>query len=386
MGQAKNRNGTPPSDYQLIDSQRGLAAFIEKAQEAQMIAVDIEGDSMFHFQEKVCLIQMAANGHTAVVDPLAVQDLSGLKPLFESPSICKVIHGADYDVRSLYRDFGIAVENLFDTQLASMYTGWLETSLEAVVARRFGVELDKRCQKKDWSRRPLAGDMAIYAASDVIYLIPLAQALMQELDQQGRLHWVLEECRLLSKVRPAENNDVPLFMKFKGAGRLESRQLAALEGLLQMRNAIARQKDRPLFKVIGNASIKKIAMTMPTTLKQLKESKELSDRQFEMYGKAVMEALRNVYNIPDDELPRYPRQRSPRLSSRVPARVKVLRAWRDQMAANLQLNPALVLNRALIKAVAVDNPKDILGLEKVEGMHQWQVEAFGEEILKTLNK
>jgi len=386
VGQAKNRIENPPSDYQLIDSQRGLAAFIDKARSAQMLAVDIEGDSMFHFQEKVCLIQMAANGYTAVVDPLAVQDLSGLRPLFESPSICKVIHGADYDVRSLYRDFGITVENLFDTQLASMYVGWQETSLEAVVARRFGVELDKRCQKKDWSRRPLAGDMAIYAASDVIYLIPLAQALMQELDQKGRLPWVLEECRLLSKVRPAENNDDPLFIKFKGAGRLESRQLAALEGLLQMRNAIARQKDRPLFKVIGNAAIKKIAMTMPTTLKQLKESKELSDRQFEMYGKAVMEALRNVYNIPEDELPRYPRQRSPRLSSRVPARVKVLRTWRDQMAANLQLNPALVLNRALIKAVAVDNPRDLSSLEKVEGMHQWQVEAFGEEILRTLNK
>jgi ribonuclease D len=384
VGQAKNRNQPPPSDYQLIDSQRGLAAFIEKARKAQMIAVDIEGDSMFHFQEKVCLIQIAANGHTAVVDPLAVQDLSGLKPLFESASICKVIHGADYDVRSLYRDFGITVENLFDTQLASMYVGWQETSLEAVVARRFGVELDKRCQKKDWSRRPLAGDMAVYAASDVIYLIPLARTLMQELDQQGRLHWVLEECRLLSKVRPTENNDDPLFMKFKGAGRLESRQLAALEGLLQMRNAIARQKDRPLFKVIGNAALKKIAITMPTTLSQLKESGELSDRQLEMYGNAVMEALRNVYNIPEDELPCYPRLRPARLSSRVPARVKVLRARRDQLAANLQLNPALVLNRALIKAIAVDNPKDIADLKKVEGMHQWQVEAFGQEILKAL--
>ena len=157
MGQAKKRNENLPSEYQLIDSQRELAAFINKAEQAQMIAVDIEGDSMFHFQEKVCLIQMAANGHTAVVDPLSIQDLSGLKPLFESPSICKVIHGADYDVRSLYRDFEITVENLFDTQLASMFAGWQETSLEAVVARCFGVELDKRCQKKDWSRRPLPG-------------------------------------------------------------------------------------------------------------------------------------------------------------------------------------------------------------------------------------
>jgi len=385
VGQAKKRNQTPLTDYQLIDSRRGLAEFIQKAREAQMIAVDIEGDSMFHFQEKVCLIQMAANGHTAVIDPLAVNDLSGLKPLFETGSICKVIHGADYDVRSLYRDFGITINNLFDTQLASMYMGWQETSLEAVVARRYGVELDKRGQKKDWSRRPLTGDMAVYAASDVVHLIPLARTLMQELNRHGRLEWVLEECRLLSMVRPPENNDDPLFMKFKGAGRLEPRQLAALEALLQVRNAIARQKDRPLFKIIGNAALKKIAVAQPDSLQELKESRDLSDRQFEMYGKAVMEALRNARGIPENELPRYPRQRSPRLSSRVPARVKVLRAWRDRKAASLDLNPALVLNRALIKAIAIDNPTDRSALEKVEGIHQWQVKAFGEEILKALN-
>jgi ribonuclease D len=384
VGQEKNQNGSGPVDYELIENVQDLTAFIHKTREARMIAVDIEGDSMFHFQEKVCLIQMAANGYTAVIDSLAVQDLSGLKPLFESPSVCKVIHGADYDVRSLYRDFGIEIQNLFDTQLASMYVGWQETSLEAVVARCFGVELDKRCQKKDWSRRPLPDDMVAYAASDVIHLIPLAKALTSELDQCGRLEWVREECQLLSQVRPSENNDAPLFMKFKGAGRLQPRQLAALETMLQLRQAIARQKDRPLFKIIGNATLKKIALALPTSLKQLKESHYLSDKQFDMYGNAVMEALRNVHGIPEDQLPQYPRQRSPRLSSRVPARVKLLRAWRDQKAASLGLNPALVLNRALIKAVAVDNPKEKAALTAVEGLHQWQSEAFGEEILEAL--
>ena len=384
MGQAKNPNPNAETDFRLIDSQTGLAAFIQKAAEARMIAVDVEGDSMFHFQEKVCLIQMAANGSTAVIDPLALHDLDDLKPLFASPSIRKIIHGADYDVRSLYRDFGIRIENLFDTQLASMFMGWQETSLEAVVARRFSVELDKRCQKKDWSMRPLPDDMAAYAALDVVHLIPLAKALMSELEQKGRLDWVIEECRLLSQVRPADNHDDPLFMKFKGAGRLEPRQLAALEALLQLRCAIARQKDRPLFKVIGNPTLKKIALALPTTLDELKASSEMSDKQMDMYGRAVMEALRNVHNIPPDELPRYPRHRSPRISNRVPPRVKLLRAWRDRKAERLELNPALVLNRALIKAIAVENPKDMAALTNVEGINQWQVQAFGREILKTL--
>jgi ribonuclease D len=384
VGQEKNRSCAPHVAYELIETVEDLTAFIHKARKARMIAVDIEGDSMFHFQEKVCLIQMAANGHTVVIDSLAIPDLSGLKPLFESPSICKVIHGADYDVRSLYRDFGIEIQNLFDTQLASMYAGWQETSLEAVVARRYGVELDKRCQKKDWSQRPLPDDMTAYAASDVIHLIPLAKALTRELDRYGRLDWVREECRMLSQVRPQENSDAPLFMKFKGAGRLEPRQLAALEALLQMRQAIARQKDRPLFKIIGNAILKKIAIALPASIQQLRESRELSDKQFDMYGNAVMEALRNVHHIPEDQLPHYPRKRSPRLSSRVPARVKLLRAWRDRKAASLGLNPALVLNRALIKAVAVENPRGKAALANIEGFHQWQRKAFGEEILETL--
>jgi ribonuclease D len=385
VGQEKNQNRTPHVEYQLIENAGDLTAFIHKARQARIVAVDIEGDSMFHFQEKVCLIQMAANGHTAVIDTLAVPDLSELKPLFASPSICKVIHGADYDVRSLYRDFSIEIQNLFDTQLASMYVGWQETSLEAVVARCFDVELDKRFQKKDWSQRPLPGDMAAYAASDVAHLIPLAKALTEELDRRGRLDWVREECRLLSQVRPTENNDAPLFMKFKGAGRLQPRQLAALETLLQLRQAIARQKDRPLFKIIGNATLKKIAIALPSSLKQLKESRELSDKQFDMYGNAVMEALRNVHRIPEDQLPCYPRQRSPRLSSRVPPRVKRLRAWRDQKAVDLGLNPALVLSRALIKSVAVENPKEKTELNNIEGLHQWQLEAFGQEILEALS-
>ncbi len=385
MGQAKNTCQIPANQYDFIDCGQALERFICKAMQAEIVAVDTEGDSMFHFQEKVCLIQMAANGQTVVVDPLNISDLSALKPLFANPDILKVIHGADYDVRSLYRDFGITINNLFDTQLASTFLGWKETSLEAVVAKRFGVELDKKYQKKDWSRRPLPEEMVSYAASDVAYLIPMAKALVSELKHKGRLEWVQEECRLLSGVRPADENHGPMFLKFKGAGRLEPRQLAVLEALLQMRNAIARQKDRPLFKVISNAALKKIAIALPTSLKKLQASEALSARQFDMYGKAVMEAVRNARRIPQKELPVYPRQRAPRVPKSVPARVKALREWRDAQAAHLELDPALVLNRTLIRAIAMENPTQAKRLSRVEGIHQWQAEAFGQAIIETLN-
>ncbi len=200
----------------------------------------------------------------------------------------------------------------------------------------------------------------------------------------GRLDWVAEECCLLSGVRPPKNNDGPMFLKFKGAGRLEPRQLGTLEALLQMRNAIARQKDRPLFKIIGNLALKKIAVSPPADLKRLKAGKALSDKQFEMYGKAVMEAVRNARQIPTAQLPTYPRQRSPRVPRQVPARVKALRIWRDQTAEKFGLDSALLFNRALIKAIAVENPDTPEKLKNVEGIHNWQVKAFGEDILRTL--
>ncbi|MDA8141490.1 MAG: ribonuclease D [Desulfobacteraceae bacterium] len=372
-----------PSDYELIDTSAQLTAFARHARQASLVAVDLEADSMFHYREKVCLLQMAANGRTVVIDPLVVTDLSALKPVFESDTICKIFHGADYDVRSLYRDYGIAIQNLFDTQLAGMYLGYGETSLESMVGLHFGVELDKKYQKKDWSQRPLPPEMVAYAASDVRYLIPLTQILTEELQAKQRLAWVQEGCRYLSQVRPPENH-CPLYLKFRGAGRLAPSQLGVLEALLQLRDAIARQKDRPLFKIIGNSTVLKIAVEAPSDLSELKAGQALSAKQLDMYGQAIVAAIQKARQIPAAELPKYPRHRAPRLSPRIPKRVKALRDWRDRVAASLGLDPALLFNKSMIMEIATRKPRSLQELSQVPQIHQWQVEAFGEAVLEII--
>jgi ribonuclease D len=382
VGQEKK---SPPSPtFDIIADVDSLCAFAAKAETAETVAVDLEADSMFHYQEKVCLIQMAANGHTVVIDPLQVPDLTPLRPVFAHKAIRKVFHGADYDIRSLYRDHQIIINNLFDTQLASMYLGFKETGLESVVAHRYGVELNKKYQKKDWSKRPLPEEMMCYAAWDVVFLNQLADELTEELDVRERLKWVKEECRLLSQVRPAENNGHPRFVKIKGAGRLESRQLAVLENLLEIRDTVARLKDRPLFKIISNAALLKIATTIPADLKTLRDTKILSDRQVDMYGKDIIEGIQKATALSKEQLPVYPRQRSPRMSPRVPARVKAIKSWRDQMAERLELDPALLFNRSLMRDLAVQRPQTMEELNAVPGIHQWQVETYGENIIQIL--
>ena len=187
-------------NYKIIDTFDALKNLARTIDTEKTIGVDLEADSMYHFKEKVCLIQMAAPGINVVIDPLMVRDLSPLKPIFKRRVVCKIFHGADYDVRSLYRDFDITINNLFDTELASRFLGYSETGLEAVLKNKFDVALDKKFQRKDWSRRPLPLDMISYAAKDARYLLPLAQILTGELEELGYI--VLQEKRKLENPPP----------------------------------------------------------------------------------------------------------------------------------------------------------------------------------------
>jgi ribonuclease D len=384
-GQEKNMHTIADPAYRFIRTPAELDQFVSRISQEKILAVDLEADSMFHYQEKVCLLQMAGNGENVVIDPLEVNDLSPLAPIFKDKDVCKVFHGSDYDVRSLYRDFSIEINNLFDTQLASMFMGQRETSLGAVVCNRFGIELDKRYQKKDWSQRPLPDGMIEYAASDVYHLIPLARMLMDELEEKGRLGWVREECDYLSEVRPMENGNDPLFLRFRGAGRLPRRNLAALEGLLQYRRELAEKKDRPLFKVISNTALLKIATEMASSPQAMEAARCLSAKQIRIYGKPLSAIVKKASALTEKDLPTYPRRRRPSMSPKVPERIKVIKAWRDRLADRLELDPALLFNKALMTAIAVKKPAEIQGLRTVEGIRNWQVKAFGKEVLTVLS-
>jgi ribonuclease D len=370
--------------FRFIDSDDAFQGLMKRLEGADRFACDLEADSMYHYREKVCLIQIADRHQVFIVDPFTVRDPSVFCRLLASPGIRKVFHGADYDVRSLYRDFGAEIENLFDTQIAVRFLGIEETGLESVLHRYFDLKLDKKFQKKDWSRRPLPEEMIAYAAADVDHLLPLSELLEEKLAALGRLSWVEEECRILSGVRPAENNDAPLFLRFKGAGRLRPRGLAVLEALLQYRKKVARAKDRPFFKTFSNASMQALAKARPRSLNKLKAGGSLSDRQIQMYGEDLVAVIDQAMKLPEDQLPVYPRRRPPKTNPAVPNRMRLLRTWRDRRARQLGLDPSVVMTKSLLTAIAVANPSAPEELEQIPEMRNWQREAFGRQIVAAL--
>jgi ribonuclease D len=372
-------------DFQWIDTRQGLRQVVDCFKNQKAIGVDMEMDSMFHYREKICLIQMATEKHTFIIDPLKIPNMSLIKPLFENIRIKKVFHGADYDVRSMFRDFGIAINNLFDTELASRFMGVQHTSLESVLNSRFDVVLDKRYQKKDWSQRPLPEHMLAYGARDACFLVPLARELEKELRQKKRLAWVKEECEWLSRVRAAANDEDPLFLNFKGAGRLKPKDLVVLEALLQYRHRVAMAKDRPLFKTIGNAALLTLANRKPISLKQLNATRALSTKQTKQYGPKLIATIEAALKIPADQHPVYPRRRAPSLKPVVSKHIRELKAWRDAKAAALEIDASLVLTKLLIYDIAKKNPGSIQQIKAIEGLRNWRVREFGREIIALLN-
>jgi ribonuclease D len=378
--------GEKKISYEWIERLPQLEAAARVLSQNDIIGVDLEADSMFHYFEKVCLLQLATENTAYVIDPLALKDLSALHPVFSNPQIRKVFHGADYDIRCLHRDFQLEVENLFDTHLASKFLGLRETGLEALLRSRFRVELNKKYQRADWSQRPLSPEMVEYAAMDGMYLIPLARMLAKELEEKRRLSWVEEECLALRKVRFLAPAPGPLYRKVKGASLLDPRSLAVLEALLKIREARAQKWDLPPFKILRNESLLELAMKKPRDLEELETAKVLSRKQIDRYGEELLQGIHRALDIAEEELPVYPRDTRPKLPAPVRQRVKALKAWREARAKELEMEPGMLLNSALIDDLALKNPSTSQEMEKIPGLKKWQQDDFGREILMAQRK
>ena len=377
---------TVNTEYVLIENDSDLKNIIPKLQGEAAIGVDLEADSMFHYQEKVCLVQISTQRLNLLIDPLSVKDLSPLAPVFADRQVRKVFHGADYDIRSLYRDFGIEVHSLFDTQIAARFLGLRETSLASLLHEKFHVSSDKKYQKKDWSQRPLPAPMLQYGVQDTCHLLSLAGILEKELMEKGRLFCVEEECELLSSVRPNSSKKRPFFPNFKGAARLDPRSLAVLENVLVLRDQLAKRRDCPHFKVLGNKPIIEIARIKPVTKTDLAGIKDLSLKQIDRMGRSIIKKVRDGLNLPGDALPVYPKKSWQRLSSRETARVKELKSWRERSGGKWEVDPAVICTNAQIQAIAVANPGKPEDMEGIKGVRKWQIKLFGPDICKVLQK
>ena len=370
------------SGIEILTTEREIETLAAELAADTVIGVDLEADALHNYQEKVCLLQFTGSKRTVLVDPLAV-DLAPLGPVLADPSIRKIFHAGDYDLRSLRRDFGFCVNGLFDTMISAQFCGEPKIGLNDLLGKFFGVTLDKKYQKADWSLRPLPDEMAHYAAEDTRHLHPLAKLLEARLRELGRLDWVDEECRLLEQVGFAENGG-PKFLRFKGAGTLDRRQLARLEELLCWRAQEAQSRNSPLFKVMGNKSLLDLAKVNPDSQQGMQGIEGLSSRQIERFGAKLLQALSRGNAVSDEQLPVFPRQPRHEKDPAAEKRFMKLKQWRTDKALALQLDPGVLINNTTLETISRLNPVSVADLDAVDSLKKWQKQVLGEGLVASL--
>ncbi|MBX3158165.1 MAG: ribonuclease D [Deltaproteobacteria bacterium] len=350
------------------------------------IGFDLEGDSLHHYAEKICLVQVTGAGVGSwLVDPLALGDLAPLGPIFADASVVKVVHGGANDVTSLRRDFGFTFRTMFDTMIAARLLGDTEVGLQALVFNELGVELSKSSQKDDWSKRPLTAKQEAYALADVAHLMALAGRLTERLAAAGRTEWAREEFAELAALQAVakDRNGPDEFRRIKGSAKLSRRKQAVLRELYAWREQRAEAADVPPFKIVGPDVLFELADGLPTTLAAVGDALAPYRRQSSQAG-AVLAAIERGLAVPDGELPAREPACPPGLTGEARARVERLRSWRDDQAARSQLDPAVVMPNRVIERIAAADPRTADELAAVEGVRRWRVVAWGPALLASV--
>ncbi|MCH9022835.1 MAG: ribonuclease D, partial [Planctomycetes bacterium] len=249
------------ADYIYIDTFSAMDPLLEAIGQANRVALDIEADSLHHYFEKVCLIQLSIGSSHYIVDPLSVGDLSPLWSRLADKAL--IVHDGGYDLRMLRASFGFVYRGpLFDTQLAAQLAGYERFSLVNLVDQLLGVRLSKSGQKSDWSVRPLTAKQIQYAVNDTRHLEAIADIFSDQLAKSGRSDWLRQSAGALldsiaQEKTPRNANDM---WRIKGLRDLERRQLAFVSQLWSWREDQARQFDRPPFKVMDNSLLRELAI------------------------------------------------------------------------------------------------------------------------------
>ncbi len=367
---------------QLITTPQQLAEVRQALLSQPVVAVDTESNSLFAYRERVCLIQFSIPGHDYLVDPLAIDDISGLGDVFADPEIEKIFHAAEYDLLVLKRDFDFSFTNLFDTMVAARILGRRRVGLGSLLEDEFDVKVEKKYQRSDWGRRPLPPEMRNYAALDTYFLIQLRNLLYQELIDANRWALAKEDFFRLAQVNgtPPEPHGADVW-RVNGVHDLTPHQVTILRYLAEYREERAKQLDRPLFKVIGDKTLAAIAEAQPETLEELSEIDGMTKGQLHRHGKALLKAVQQGQK----DNPTY-RPHSKRLDDDILDTLDSLRNWRKVRARKLGVESDVVLPRDVMEQIAHKQPEDWNTLSEVLAEVPWRRDKFGQDIYRIVAK
>ncbi len=359
----------------FIDTEAGLSKLCEQLRGKPVLALDTEFLREKTYHAQLCLIQVAAEGVIACVDPLAI-NIDPLLDTIYDPQVVKVMHSARQDLEILFDLRGKLPQPLFDSQVAATLMGFGEQIGYAnLVQQMLGVELDKMHTRTDWSQRPLDDDQLHYAADDVRYLFTVYHQQVEILHSKGRTDWLQEDFNQLTNPDTYAPPPESLWKRVRGTQRLKPAQLAVLRGLAIWREERAQKTNRPRRWILKDEVMIDIARRGPEKLSDLEKIRGLESKILNQHGETLLKVVADEKASNPEAWPT--RTNSKRLTPTQDTLVDLLMAVVRMRGVENEVSPALLANRKALESL-------VAGEIDIPVVHGWRAELVGHDLQAVL--
>ena len=156
-----------------------------------VVAIDCETMGLLPNRDRLCVVQLSGGDGNAHLIQIAKgqTEAPNLCALLENPDVLKLFHYGRFDIAALLNTFGAKTASVYCTKIASRlvrtYTD--RHGLAKLLQELLNIDISKQQQSSDWGAETLTEAQIDYAASDVLYLHQLRDALNAMLKREGRM-------------------------------------------------------------------------------------------------------------------------------------------------------------------------------------------------------
>jgi len=373
---------------ELIESSSEMDALLERLNNETLIAVDTEFFRETTYYPQLALVQIATDSIVACIDPLAFDAKPALKKFLLDNKITKIFHSCSQDLEVLYYYLGAAPGSIYDTQIANaLLSENHQIGYAALVENELGMQLDKSQTRTNWLQRPLTEKQIQYAGDDVFYLYQLHSLLDEKLHNAGRKTWFDEESSTLIK---DENNFLPvtdkLWMRVKGATKLNKCKLAIVQSIAVWREHLAQKKDKTRRKILSDEIIIQLAIEPPENTGALNTYIDRNYHFNDQEKQQLFESIQTALICPKSE---WPDNRFNVLDNQQKALLKNLQQCITNQAEKLGISSAVLCSRKELEKLIIlykqrDNPQAETQQYQLNIMQGWRFRCVGQHLLEII--
>lgn len=361
----------------LVENDAQLKDFLALCEKSSYMAIDTEFLREKTYYAKLCLIQVAVEGCTAIIDPFTIEDLSVMAPVLTNQNVVKIFHASSQDIEILYHETGVVPDPVFDTQVAAALLGKSQQASYAALVQSFcQVTLPKKDSFTDWSRRPLSPSQVEYAADDVTYLPRIYHDMIEELNEKGRLSWLNDAFAEISNPKKYEIDPRNRYRKLKRVNQLSQRQMAAAREFAAWREERAQKLNIPRKWVVSDEQIVEACRREPRSLDELYMIRGLKESLKSGDARHVLQLINKGLTCPEEDLPQT--KTNQRSEANVDIAVDLMNAIVRLRARENKIAPQTLAPHAELMKLARGHDEDC---ELLKG---WRYHVVGKELSEFL--